>query len=246
MWGIIPAAGAGTRIQPLGFSKEMLPVGTYPVHGNERVRPVSSYLVERMRHAGCERFCFVISADKIDIVKYYGGTGEGTPIEGSTIVYSVQDKPTGFCSAIFTPYSFLHSHDVLVGLPDTVWFPKNALADVAVNTNELTFVCFPVEDARPFDAVVIGTSGRVTHIEPKAERPTTNWIWGAFYIPVHAYEQLYWLWRERRYESFGDLTNAYLAEGGEAYAVCTGTKYYDVGTPEGYRKVTEEARTWGA
>ena len=27
MWGIIPAAGSGTRIQPLAFSKELLPVG---------------------------------------------------------------------------------------------------------------------------------------------------------------------------------------------------------------------------
>ena len=28
MWGIIPAAGTGTRIQPLAFSKELLPVGS--------------------------------------------------------------------------------------------------------------------------------------------------------------------------------------------------------------------------
>ena len=28
MWGIIPAAGNGTRIQPLAFSKELLPVGS--------------------------------------------------------------------------------------------------------------------------------------------------------------------------------------------------------------------------
>ena len=28
MWGIIPAAGSGTRIQPLAFSKELLPVGS--------------------------------------------------------------------------------------------------------------------------------------------------------------------------------------------------------------------------
>ena len=28
MWGIVPAAGAGTRIQPLAFSKELLPVGS--------------------------------------------------------------------------------------------------------------------------------------------------------------------------------------------------------------------------
>ena len=28
MWGIIPAAGRGSRIQPLAFSKELLPVGS--------------------------------------------------------------------------------------------------------------------------------------------------------------------------------------------------------------------------
>jgi hypothetical protein len=28
MWGIVPAAGSGTRIQPLAFSKELLPVGS--------------------------------------------------------------------------------------------------------------------------------------------------------------------------------------------------------------------------
>ena len=28
MWGIVPAAGQGSRIQPLAFSKELLPVGS--------------------------------------------------------------------------------------------------------------------------------------------------------------------------------------------------------------------------
>ena len=28
MWGIIPAAGQGSRMQPLAFSKELLPVGS--------------------------------------------------------------------------------------------------------------------------------------------------------------------------------------------------------------------------
>lgn len=237
MWGLIPAAGVGSRIQPLGFSKEMLPCGTFEKDG-EHVRPVSSYIVERMRIAGCERLCFVISSSKADVMKYYGGKGTGTPAEGLSIMYAVQDEPAGLCSAIFTPKPFLQGRAVVVGLPDTVWYPSNALADI-VGKDELTFLCFPVDDARPFDAVCIGTSGEVYAIEPKAARPTTNWIWGAFYIPVHAYEQLYWLWRERRYESFGDLTNAYLHEGHTAYAVCSGTKYFDVGTPAGYRMVLE-------
>ena len=46
MWGIVPAAGQGTRIQPLAFSKELLPVGSR-VDGNgvERPRAVSEHLV---------------------------------------------------------------------------------------------------------------------------------------------------------------------------------------------------------
>ncbi|MBI5454552.1 MAG: nucleotidyltransferase family protein, partial [Deltaproteobacteria bacterium] len=36
MWGIIPAAGAGSRIQPLAFSKELLPVGSRVEDGIER------------------------------------------------------------------------------------------------------------------------------------------------------------------------------------------------------------------
>ena len=42
MWGIIPAAGNGTRIQPLAFSKELLPVGDRD--DGERPKAVSEYL----------------------------------------------------------------------------------------------------------------------------------------------------------------------------------------------------------
>ncbi len=73
MWGIIPAAGSGTRIQPLAFSKELLPVGSRREDGIERPRAVSEYLVERMVRAGAERICFVISPAKSDILRYYGG-----------------------------------------------------------------------------------------------------------------------------------------------------------------------------
>src|SRR4051794_28438824 len=48
MWGIIPAAGIGSRIQPLAFSKELLPVGSRVEDGVERPRAVSEDVVERM------------------------------------------------------------------------------------------------------------------------------------------------------------------------------------------------------
>ena len=73
MWGIIPAAGNGTRIQPLAFSKELLPVGSRFEGGTERPRAVSEYLIERMLHGGADKICFVISRWKFDILQYYGG-----------------------------------------------------------------------------------------------------------------------------------------------------------------------------
>ena len=69
MLGIVPAAGAGSRLQPLAFSKEMLPVGsTVDEHGIERPKAVSEFLVERMLRRGADRICFVLSPDKTDIL----------------------------------------------------------------------------------------------------------------------------------------------------------------------------------
>ena len=72
MWGIIPAAGSGSRIQPLAFSKELLPVGSRLDGETERPRAVSEYLVERMIAGGADKLCFVISPGKSDILEYYG------------------------------------------------------------------------------------------------------------------------------------------------------------------------------
>ncbi len=73
MWGIMPAAGRGSRIQPLAFSKELLPVGSRLDGGIERPCAVSEYLVERMIRGGADKICFVISPGKSDIMEYYGG-----------------------------------------------------------------------------------------------------------------------------------------------------------------------------
>src|SRR5205814_1099769 len=96
MWGIIPAAGAGSRIQPLAFSKELLPVGSRLDGLIERPRAVSEYLVERMILGGSDKICFVISPGKSDILEYYGGA-----IGTADLSYVVQPNPAGLCDAIF-------------------------------------------------------------------------------------------------------------------------------------------------
>src|SRR5215218_1050925 len=96
MLGIIPAAGRGTRIQPLGFSKELLPVGSRRDAEGERPCAVSEYLVERMIAGGADKICFVIGRGKSDILEYYGNG-----FAQASTVYVVQPEASGLCDAIF-------------------------------------------------------------------------------------------------------------------------------------------------
>lgn len=235
MLGIVPAAGAAARLQPLAFSKEMLPVGsTFDEEGVERPKAVSEFLVERMFSAGADRICFVISPDKSDIIPYYARHPEAR-----RFCYVVQERPNGLCDALFRATQVLHdAEDVLIGLPDTVWFPESGFA--MLPAGELAFLLFPVEDPRRFDAVV--TRGQnVIQIQVKAERPDSHWVWGAFRMPGKVFEVLHTLWQEpdRGDEYVGTLVNEYLRRGGRALAVPAGERYYDVGTVDGYRAAIE-------
>src|SRR5215217_6438390 len=212
MWGIVPAAGAGTRIQQLAFSKELLPVGSHRDGGAERPRAVSEYLVERMIVAGADRICFVIAPGKSDILQYYGG--RELPVH---LCYAVQQRPAGLCDAIFQARPFIGADEfVIVGLPDTIWFPEDALR--ALGDEALSFLLFPVESPERFDAVLTDPSGRVREIRVKQPDPGTSWVWGAFKLSGRTLHELHALWerRGREDEYVGTLVNAWLAEGGSA------------------------------
>ncbi len=230
MWGIVPAAGRGSRIQPLAFSKELLPVGSRTDAGIERPCAVSEYLVERMVRGGADKICFVISPAKSDIMRYFGAAFGSTPI-----AYVVQQQSSGLCDAVFSASPVVERDaPVIVGLPDTVWFPETGLAQLP--NDVLSFLLFPVDRPEFFDAVVLDGE-RVLEIQVKQRNAASNWIWGAFKMPGQVFEALRQLWlaRERQDEYFGTLVNAYLAEGGQALGVKAGDAYVDVGTLHGYR-----------
>jgi dTDP-glucose pyrophosphorylase len=232
MWGIIPAAGSGTRIQPLAFSKELLPVGSRLDGTVERPKAVSEYLVERMLRAGARKICLVISPTKSDIVQYYGAG-----IGGAAFAYVVQPRPGGLCDAVFRAAPLIPPGEpVIVGLPDTVWFPEDGLT--LIDPGRLSFLLFPVREPSLFDAVVTDAAGRVREIRVKSPDPLTSWVWGAFGMPGSVLHELHRLWlaRDRQDEYFGTLVNAYIAAGGEASAVTAGESYVDVGTLNGYRE----------
>jgi dTDP-glucose pyrophosphorylase len=231
MWGVIPAAGLGSRIQPLAFSKELLPVGSRKDAGTERPRAVSEYLMDRMVRAGATKICFVIAPGKSDVMSYYGGA-----YGGASICYAVQARPNGLCDAIFKALPFVDaSEDVLIGLPDTVWFPDDGFAQLP--QGRFSFLLFPVTHPEFFDAVVTDGEGHVEEIQVKQPDARSSWIWGAFRLPGSVLADLHRLWRQRNEQDpyIGTLVNAYLAAGGSAHAIRAGTQYIDVGTLQGYR-----------
>ena len=235
MWGIIPAAGIGSRIQPLAFSKELLPVGSRLDGDTERPRAVSEYLIERMILAGADKICFVISPGKSDILEYYGGS-----VFTAAVCYAVQPKPAGLCDAIFRALPMIDDREhVLIGLPDTVWFPEDGLA--ALPDGELSFLLFPVDHPERFDAVVADREDSVIEIQVKRRDATSHWVWGAFKMPGATLRALYHLWlsRDRRDEYMGTLVNAFLERGGHARGIRAGDAYVDVGTLNGYREALQ-------
>lgn len=232
MWGIVPAAGAGSRIQPLAFSKELLPVGSRLDGGIERPRAVSEYLVDRMIIGGATKICFIIAPGKSDILEYYEGN-----IGAAHICYTVQPRPAGLCDAIFRALPMIHPDEqVIVGLPDTVWFPEDGFR--ALDEGGLSFLLFPVERPELFDAVVTDEQGRVSEIQVKRPHPDTSWIWGGFKLSGALLRSLFSLWceRNRSDEYLGTLVNAFLERGGAASGMKGGTSYVDVGTLNGYRE----------
>jgi glucose-1-phosphate thymidylyltransferase len=241
MIGIIPAAGAGERIQPLGCSKELLPVGSRAVEGVERPKAVSEYLVERMIAAGASQICMVISAAKTDIIEYYAQRDYA-----AEIFYVIQQKPRGLCDALFRAEPFARHHgQVLVGLPDTIWFPENAyLPALASGQADCNLVLFPVDNPSAFDAVVCDELGFVQEVQVKRPAPSANWIWGAVTATGEAFHRLKLLWesRHRGDEYLGDLLNAFIAAGNVVRGRFSGETYIDVGTLEGYRNAQDYLR----
>src|SRR3954452_8313347 len=184
MWGVIPAAGAGTRIQPLAFSKELLPVGSRFDGQTERPRAVTEYIIDRMICGGATKICFVISPGKSDILSYFGGG-----INNVSFAYVVQPRPAGLCDALFRALPLIGAHErALFGLPDTIWFPENGFC--ALPDDCLSFLTFPVERPEFFDAVVTDGSDAVQEIQVKTKGARSKWIWGAFKMPGSVLSEL--------------------------------------------------------
>lgn len=224
-YGSIPAGGLGSRLQPIGFSKELAPIGR---------RAVIEYLIERMVLAGIDKIFINTAEDKTDLIRYLATK---SPYKNN-LIFLVRDR-NGLLDGVVLPEQFLHEEDELYfGLPDTIWFPKNGFKRVRDQSGELVLGLFDTGTPERFDSVVIDKNREIESIEVKTKLPKTKWTWAIGKMTVRAARLL------RKYEKklklspgeFGVAMNAY-AQDHPAYAVqLSHSSCLDIGIPDDYER----------
>ncbi len=217
IYGSIPAGGLGTRLQPIGFSKELAPVAG---------RAVIEYLIERMLLAGVDKIFINTAEDKTDLIRYLSAK---SPYK-KNLIFMVRPR-NGLLDGIVMPQQFLWDEDELYfGLPDTIWYPKDGFAQVRDMKGELVLGLFDTGTPEKFDSVVVGKKGRIQSIEVKVANPKSKWTWAIGKLSVRVARAL-------KPDSLFGVSLHHYATAHPAYAVeLTGSNCLDIGIPDDYAR----------
>jgi len=126
MKGLIPAAGMGTRLEPitLAIPKELLMVGD---------KAIIEYVIDAMKMVGITEIAIVVGWRKHAILDYLG-SGDRL---GVKLTYVVQDKRDGLGKAVFSGEHIIGKEPFLVVLGDNFFHPKTFLKDILTFHNEV-------------------------------------------------------------------------------------------------------------
>ena len=104
--GVIPAAGLASRLGPLGYPKELLPITYVPGEdGHLRPLPVIEASFRQLRTAGVER-ALVITSDRKPELMQYLGNGGGI---GLDLAFLQQARAEGLAAAASLALSWTRS-----------------------------------------------------------------------------------------------------------------------------------------
>ena len=171
--GLVPAAGLATRLAPLPCSKELLPVGFQSARegADRRPKPVSQYLLDRMRLAGARKVFFIARRGKWDIADYYG---DGSRL-GLHLAYLHVGAPWGPPFTLTQATPFIGNADVVFGFPDILIDPPDSFAPLLHRMRttgaDVVLGLFNCHANEPGDVISTNGNGRLTGLQTKEERP---------------------------------------------------------------------------
>lgn len=241
--GIIPAAGLGSRLGQIPFSKELFPIG-FKADGTSKV--VSEYLLELVREAGAEQVFFTLRNGKWDIPGYFG---DGSNYN-MAFAYLLMNRPYGTPFSVDQAYSFVKDKTVVFGFPDIIVEPANLFTQLLERQQEtsatIVLGLFEVAHPHKWDMVETDEADNVKTIVPKPESSTLTQAWCvAVWSPeftefLHQYLQQVeqqFIVGEIKELSMGAVIQAAIDNGMIVQSVCfSGGSCLDVGTPEDLKK----------
>lgn len=234
--GVLPAAGVAERLQPLAVAKELLPIGFVrdPETGTARPVPIAEHAIRAMADAGVDGCLLVISAHKTELMKHFGNGARF----GLQLAYLDQERQEGLAAAVDEAHSWVENANVCLALPDTVFTPRSAVADVRRLLEEsgadLVLGVFPARHPERLGPVRIdAATGRVLEVlEKPAVSPVAN-AWGVAAWTPRFTAFLHEAKSRRPGQSISLVFNDAVAAGFDVRAVSfEGGSYYDIGTIE--------------
>lgn len=238
--GLLPAAGRGRRFGTSGYAKELFPLLFESVDGaTVEPRPICELALRAIREAGAERCVTVISGEKTEMLRVLGS---GASL-GLSLAYVVQPEPIGLPDVVRLARPWLGEHGVLFAMPDTVFLPTTALAEVQAarlrSGDDAVLGVFPVEEAERLGPVAFATDGTVARIYDKpGETPHKN-TWGvASWSPRFTEFCIDWTARQ---QGATEVALGHVFEAARSAGLAVSGRYFpsgkflDIGTPEGLR-----------
>lgn len=179
--GLLPAAGRGTRLASLPWSKELIPIGTMDLSSSTSApmpKPVSMYSIEAMASASAQRLIVVINDQKWDILRFFQSGG----MFGMPVAYVVQELIMGIPYAIQAAIPWIQHSTVLFGMPDTIYTPSSAFEDLIRQHEEhradVSLGLFPTDTPQRFGMVSYDEDLNLLETIDKPDQSDLEYMWG--------------------------------------------------------------------
>ncbi len=262
--GLVPMAGAASRLGPLPCSKEILPMEMrVSASGAPQPRVLSHHLLERFVQAGIRRAFLLVGTGKWDIAQFL----TRAPVPGLALAYVGVEETPGAPFSLDQAHPFVTDCVCALGFPDILLPPGEVygplLRRLHAGDADVVLGLYTARDPARSDVVGIDAAGWVTELMPKPRDPgslTHTWS-AAVWRPTFTrfmHDLLAPAWRSvaareallagtgRSEMHVGDIINHARDAGLRCQAVVlSDAASLDAGTPESWNEAVRQAGAGG-
>ena len=233
MKAIVLAAGEGTRLRPLTYtrSKAMIPIAN---------KPLLEYVLESLKNAGIKEVTIVVGYRSDLIMKYFK---DGSDF-GLKITYVEQTRRLGTANAVYMAKELFENEDRFIVTNGDIILDKNYISEFLNDASKFDSPCVisttTVDDPSPYGEIVV-ENNRVKKIVEKPTKRISNIINAGVYLftaDIFKAVERTKLSKRSEYE----LTDSIrlLMRKNPVYAITTNKRWIDVGKPWDVLKANEE------